>query len=86
MSPRTFARRFRAETGHAPKRWLTAQRVHHARRLLETTDLPVEDVAQRSGFASAAALRPHFARATATRPTAYRRTYRGARPAAAAQA
>ena len=52
MSPRTFARRFRAETGHAPKRWLTAQRIHHARRLLETTDLPVEDVAQRSGSAA----------------------------------
>jgi len=84
MSPRTFARRFQAETGRSPKRWLTAQRVHHARRLLESTDLPVEDVAQRSGFASAAALRPHFARATATRPTAYRRTYRGARPSAVA--
>jgi len=83
MSPRTFARRFVAETGHSPKRWLTAQRIHHARRLLESTDLPVEDVAQRSGFGSAAALRTHFARATATRPTAYRRTYRG-RPAGAA--
>jgi len=83
MSPRTFARRFVAETGHSPKRWLTAQRIHHARRLLESTDLPVEDVAQRSGFGSAAALRTHFARATATRPTAYRRTYRG-RPARAA--
>ncbi len=81
MSPRTFARRFVAETGRSPKRWLTAQRIHHARRLLESTDLPVEDVAQRSGFGSAAALRTHFARATATRPTAYRRTYRG-RPAA----
>jgi AraC family transcriptional activator FtrA len=79
MSPRTFARRFVAETGHSPKRWLTAQRVHHARRLLETTDLPVEDVAQRSGFGTAAALRTHFARATATRPTAYRRTFRGGR-------
>jgi transcriptional regulator GlxA family with amidase domain len=77
MSSRTFARRFVAETGHAPKRWLIAQRVHHARRLLETTDLPVEDVAQRSGFGSAAAMRIHFARATATRPTAYRRTFRG---------
>ena len=84
MSPRTFARRFVAETGHAPKRWLTAQRIHHARRLLESTDLPVEDVAQRAGFGSAAAMRTHFARATATRPTAYRRTYRGARPAAMA--
>ena len=62
---------------HAPKRWLIAQRVHHARRLLETTDLPVEDVAQHSGFGTAAAMRIHFARATATRPTAYRRTFRG---------
>jgi AraC family transcriptional regulator, transcriptional activator FtrA len=77
MTPRTFARRFVAETGHSPKRWLTAQRIDHARRLLESTDLPVEAVAQRSGFASAGALRPHFARATSTRPTAYRRTFRG---------
>jgi len=77
MSPRTFARRFVAETGHSPKRWLTAQRIHHARRLLETTDLPVEEVARRSGFGTAAALRTHFARATATRPTTYRRTFRG---------
>jgi AraC family transcriptional regulator, transcriptional activator FtrA len=77
MSPRTFARRFVAETGHSPKRWLTAQRIHRARRLLETTELPVEEVAQRSGFGTAAALRTHFGRATATRPTAYRRTFRG---------
>jgi AraC family transcriptional regulator, transcriptional activator FtrA len=77
MSPRTFARRFVAETGRSPRRWLTAQRIHHARRLLETTDLPVEEVAQRSGFGTAAALRTHFGRATATRPTAYRRTFRG---------
>jgi transcriptional regulator GlxA family with amidase domain len=80
MSGRTFARRFVAETGESPKRWLTAQRIHHARRLLETTDLPVEEVAARSGFASAAALRIPFARATATRPTAYRRTFRGQPP------
>jgi transcriptional regulator GlxA family with amidase domain len=77
VSPRTFARRFVAETGHSPKRWLTTQRIHHARRLLETTDLPVEEVAQRSGFGTAAALRIHFTRATATRPTDYRRTFRG---------
>jgi AraC family transcriptional activator FtrA len=84
MSPRTFARRFVAETGESPKRWLTAQRIHHARRLLETTDLPVEDVATRSGFGSAAALRIHFHRATATRPTTYRRSFRAAGDAVAA--
>jgi AraC family transcriptional activator FtrA len=78
MSDRTFSRRFGAETGQSPKRWLNTQRTEHARRLLETTDLPVELVAQRSGFATAAALRIHFERATATQPTAYRAAFRGA--------
>lgn len=76
-SERTFARRFRAETGTTPLRWLHAQRIEHARRLLERSDLPVEVVAQRCGFGSAAVLRQHFRRATATTPTAYRRTFAG---------
>lgn len=76
-SERTFARRFRAETGTTPLRWLHAQRIDHARRLLEGSDLPVELVAQRCGFGSAAVLRQHFRRATATTPTAYRRTFAG---------
>src|SRR4051794_7057674 len=50
VSERTFARRFRAETGTTPLQWLLAQRVLAARRLLERTDLPVEAVAGRSGF------------------------------------
>jgi AraC family transcriptional activator FtrA len=77
MSERTFARRFKLETGETPKRWLLSQRVQHARRLLETTDLDVEEVAARAGFGSAASLRVHFRRATATRPSAYRSTFRG---------
>lgn len=76
MSERTFARRFKEETGATPKRWLLAQRVQHARRLLETTDLDIEEVAARAGFGSAASLRVHFRRATSTRPTAYRSTFR----------
>ncbi len=75
VSPRTFARRFREETGTTPLRWLLAQRVLEARRLLEDSDLPVEDVAWRAGFGSAASLREHFRRATATTPTAYRRSF-----------
>ncbi len=74
-SARTFARRFRAETGTTPLRWLHAQRIEHARRLLEHGELPVETVAQRSGFGSAAVLRQHFRRATATTPSAYRRAF-----------
>jgi transcriptional regulator GlxA family with amidase domain len=77
ISERTFNRRFRAETGTTPLKWLHAQRVDQARRLLEQSNLPVETVAQRCGFGSAAILRQHFRRATATTPTAYRRTFAG---------
>lgn len=76
MSERSFTRRFRAETGLAPKQWLLAQRVARARELLEGTDMPVEAVAVAAGFGSAQALRVHFGRATATRPSAYRATFR----------
>ena len=75
-SPRTFARRFRASTGTTPHQWLLRQRVLLAQQLLETTDEPVEWVAQRSGFGSAAALRQHFSRTVSSSPAAYRRTFR----------
>jgi transcriptional regulator GlxA family with amidase domain len=76
VSPRTFARRFREETGTTPLRWLLAQRVREAQRLLEESDLPIDDVAWRAGFGTAASLREHFRRATATTPTGYRRSFR----------
>jgi transcriptional regulator GlxA family with amidase domain len=74
-SPRSFARRFRAETGTTPLQWLIARRVAHAQRLLEGTALPVEQVAAEAGFGTAAALRQHFARSVSTSPTAYRRAF-----------
>jgi transcriptional regulator GlxA family with amidase domain len=72
MSPRTFARRFVAETGTTPHQWVTDQRVLRARQLLEDTDLPVEAVARDAGFGSAALLRHHFTRCTGITPTAFR--------------
>ena len=75
-SPRSFARLFRAETGTTPLQWLIGRRVAEAQRLLEGTDLPVEQVASRAGFGTAAALRQHFGRALSTSPTAYRRAFR----------
>ena len=76
LSTRTFVRRFGAAFGATPHQWLLAQRITQARRLLETTDLGIDEVAQRAGFGSAAALRVQFARRLGTRPLAYRRTFR----------
>lgn len=76
MSPRTFARRFRDETGTTPHLWLTHQRVLLARRMLETGDDPVDTVAARCGFSTPAMMRHHFSRIVGTSPAAYRRTFR----------
>lgn len=75
MSERTFARRFVAETGTTPHRWLTLQRVLHARRLLEDTTLGVEEIAHACGLASGALLRHHFRRAVGVTPADYRRSF-----------
>ena len=76
MSERTFARRFAAETGTTPGRWLLGQRLHHARTLLEQTELPIDAVAARAGFGSAALLRHHFVGRVGVAPGEYRRTFR----------
>lgn len=75
MSERTFARRFAAETGTTPARWLVLQRVGRARELLEGSNLGIDQVASRSGFGSAALLRHHFTRAVGVPPSDYRRSF-----------
>ncbi|GAA0522661.1 putative transcription regulator, AraC family protein [Saccharopolyspora subtropica] len=75
MSQRTFARRFVAETGTTPNQWLVTQRVLLARRLLEDTDLAMDEIARRCGFSTAALLRHHFRRAVGITPSDYRRTF-----------
>lgn len=81
MSPRTFARRFKADFGATPAAWLARQRVLHAQRLLERTDLGLDRIADECGFGSAAVLRQNFARVLGTTPTAYRATFSCAVPA-----
>lgn len=83
MSRRTFARRFQNEAGVSPGRWLTQQRVARARHLLESTDLPVDEVATQTGFGSDTSLRQHLHAAIGVSPLAYRRTFRGAATAGA---
>ncbi|MDQ6641373.1 MAG: helix-turn-helix domain-containing protein [Actinomycetota bacterium] len=75
MSQRTFARRFVDETGATPHGWITAQRVGRAETLLEGSDLPVERIAHRVGFASAATLRHQFTKVRGISPQEYRRRF-----------
>ncbi|MEV6551346.1 helix-turn-helix domain-containing protein [Streptomyces sp. NPDC051597] len=75
MSKRTFARRFTAATGTTPHAWLRSLRLSRAEELLETTDLPIEEVARRVGYASAAVLREQFVRRRGVPPRSYRRSF-----------
>jgi transcriptional regulator GlxA family with amidase domain len=83
MSARHLHRRFRAQTGTTPRRWLLWARTERARELLETTDLPIDQVAEVAGFGSAGSLRAHFRDELGTTPAAYRRSFRHAHPPAA---
>lgn len=75
MSPRTFARKFRAEAGTTPHQWLVNQRLFAAQRLLEESSEPIEDIARRTGFGNAATMRHHFTQVRGTTPQAYRRCF-----------
>ena len=76
MSPRSFARHFKAVAGTTPHAWLLTQRLHRAEELLETADLSIEEIAARAGFGTAAALREQFVRRRGVAPRDYRRTFR----------
>jgi transcriptional regulator GlxA family with amidase domain len=75
MSPRNFARVFRAEVGCTPGAYVERTRVEVARRLLETTSLPVDDVARAAGFGTPETLRRAFARRVGASPSDYRERF-----------
>ncbi|MEV0029496.1 DJ-1/PfpI family protein [Nocardia sp. NPDC050793] len=74
-SIRTLTRKFHAETGLSPLQWLLHQRVIRAQELLETTDLPMDQVARLSGLATTDSLRQHLSRRTGLTPSAYRAAF-----------
>jgi transcriptional regulator GlxA family with amidase domain len=79
MSPRHFARVFRAEVGCSPAAYVERARIEVARRLLETTALPVDGVARAAGFGTVETMRRAFARRVGASPTEYRDRFRPAR-------
>jgi AraC family transcriptional activator FtrA len=72
MSKRTLSRRFSEATGTSPLDWMTGLRIRLARDLLETTELSVEEVAEKCGFGSAPTLRHHFRMIVKLSPNTYR--------------
>lgn len=83
MSPRTFARKFRDQTGTTPIQWLLKFRIRRAQELLETTAASVDQVAAAAGFDSSVTFRARFQRLVGVTPSAYRRRFSAADPALA---
>jgi AraC family transcriptional activator FtrA len=75
MSSRTFARRFRAETGTTPHHWVTGQRVLLAQRLLEEGGRSIDEISDLAGFGNSSLLRHHFVKRVGTTPQAYRKAF-----------
>ena len=78
MSRRTFLRRFAEGTGMTPADWLAQARVEEVKRLLESTALPVERIADQVGYGSVQVLRAQFKRCVGTSPKAYRALFAAA--------
>lgn len=75
VSTRTLLRRFRAETGQTPLGYLQSLRISQARRILETTDLNIDEVSRGVGYNDTSTFRRLFTRTVGVSPSTYRRTF-----------
>lgn len=75
MSRRSFVRSFRSSTGSTPAAWVRSRRLDEARRLLEVTDLSIDQIAATCGFGSPVTLRQNFMSAFGSTPSGYRRRF-----------
>ena len=74
-SPRTLNRRFQEQLGMPPVQCLLGARIRRAQELLETSSLPLEQIASAVGFEGAASLRERFRRTLGVSPGTYRRAF-----------
>lgn len=75
MSRRSYDRKFRQAMGQSPKSWLLAQRLQQVKDLLESSNISIEPLAQRTGFANGSSLRHHFRGQFGLSPSEYRRQF-----------
>jgi transcriptional regulator GlxA family with amidase domain len=76
LAERNFKRRFEAATGYGPLDYVLSLRIEEAKQMLETSDVPIDDIAEEVGYADAAAFRKVFRRATGISPLQYRQKFR----------
>ncbi|WCE30807.1 GlxA family transcriptional regulator [Vibrio sp. SCSIO 43137] len=75
MTSRTFNRKFKQALGVTPTVWVTQARVRYAQRLLETTTLSFEQIAEKVGFGSTTNFRRHFHQQLGTSPREYKKAF-----------
>ncbi|WP_321489097.1 GlxA family transcriptional regulator [uncultured Hyphomonas sp.] len=76
MSERTFARKFKDETGVTPAHYVEAARVQAARVELEQSDTRIERIAVQTGFQNAERMRRAFQRHVGVSASDYRDRFR----------
>ena len=73
-SESTVSHLFRRHTGRSVKQYVAELRINQAKKLLETSDLPVQTVASLCGFANINYFSTAFKKTVGLSPTEYRRT------------
>lgn len=73
LSVNHLLRRFRAETGQSPHRWVRDERLRRAAQTLRATDVAITTIAMELGFASSQHFATAFKQAHGCSPSAWRR-------------
>ncbi len=72
----TLQHRFKQEIGHGPSKELQRMRLEKAKEMLRNTDLPLEEIAEATGYKTAHYLSRAFKEKTGKTARKYRNTYR----------
>lgn len=75
LEERTFLRRFKKATHYLPKNYIQNFYIEYAKGLLETTDIPIEQISWNLGYANSSSFRKNFAKITCLTPREYRNKF-----------
>lgn len=73
LTERSLLRRFRKATGQTPVDYIQTLRIEEAKQMLETTDLPIEDIAEEVGYSEPSSFRNAFRRYVGMPASTYRK-------------